>query len=296
MIHAAASPEQTQIGALCPPETTNCSGGPAADPSTRLYGGRVTLDIHNVRTSGGIPRRRYFWVEEQETLPSVSDILGLLAKPAAFDAWAAGVAAGMIENRLGIFAEREGEDGRTIGSIDAGRFADLINDAPRAPARALRDAAALSARLHGLAGRIISGKPVDLRHAGYRLANTVEALQSWLSARQPVPLAVSRVVASRRHRFAGTAGLIARINGVTTLAIFKTGRAAGSSDKLQTAAYALAFEEETGVSIARHAVIRLNETSGDFHEVLYTPAPAAEDAFLCLREFHGVFKGVGEAE
>jgi hypothetical protein len=185
---------------------------------------------------------------------------------------------------------------RAQGNIDVALFADLINGAPRSPRRARRDAAILNARFHDLAAMIIGGKPAPLRNAGHRLTCLTDALKSWLKARQPVPLAVSPTVVSRRHRFAGTAGLVARIGGEIVLVAFKTGRPAGFGERLQTAAYALAFEEETGIRIARHAIVRLDETAGEFSETLSGPSPAVTDAFLCLREFHSLAAKAGETE
>jgi hypothetical protein len=282
MNYVSASPRETHSGAL---RTLR----PEARQTVHLYGGQAVLDVYN-RPRDGMQRRRYALRDKNVELPSVSGILDLLSTPVARDACAAGIAAGVIEERAGIFAEHAGEDGRTIGSIDVGRFTDLINEAPQAPARARRYAGILSARMHEITARIISGKPADLQHAGYRLTNAVEALNAWLKARQPVPLAVSRVVMSQRHRFAGTASLIARIGGVTTLVSFKLGCSNGARDRLQSAAYGLAFEEETGAEFARHAIVRLGESGGKFSEELFEPAPEPQTAFLCLREFYSVFK------
>lgn len=91
----------------------------------------------------------------------------------------------------------------------------------------------------------------------------VQAFQAWAVRVQLKPVLVERVVYSRRHRYAGTLDLLARVDGVLTQIDFKTGKAVYAESHLQAAAYSAALVEMGYLEPVAAIVVRLPKREDD---------------------------------
>jgi hypothetical protein len=127
------------------------------------------------------------------------------------------------------------------------------------------------------------------------------AWEDWANSAALEPVAIEETVWSDRHGFAGTADLVARVDGAMTLLDWKTGKAVYPEAWLQNAAYRVAWNEcsENGrPPVTRGIVVRLPKVEGD-------PAPEAVEVtdyfhwftvFMHAKElWHALFEGEGEA-
>jgi hypothetical protein len=95
-----------------------------------------------------------------------------------------------------------------------------------------------------------------------------QAIKDWWTASNPKVVESETVLVSKRHDFMGTCDLIWLDQGVLTVTDLKTRRAGlGSydSDHIQTGAYAIAYEEMTGLRIARRTIL-LAQDDGTYRE------------------------------
>lgn len=99
-----------------------------------------------------------------------------------------------------------------------------------------RDAAAnQGTKVHNLAEHLVHGERVDVPDA---LAGHVESYVRFLNEWDPEPMLTETVVASRRHRYAGTLDLVAMVGGEVWLFDIKTSRSGIYPETaLQLAAY-----------------------------------------------------------
>ena len=103
----------------------------------------------------------------------------------------------------------------------------------------------------------------------------VLAFQQWAARVQLKPVLIERTVYSKRHRYAGTLDVLARVDGVLTQVDFKTGKAVYAEAHLQAAAYSAALEEMGYLEPVNAIVVRLPKVADDpGFEVVDVPARA----------------------
>lgn len=114
---------------------------------------------------------------------------------------------------------------------------------------------------------IVNGVAVASRHQ-----NAADAFHAWLDAHAIEPLTPEVRLVSRVHGYAGTADLIARVDGVPTLVDFKTSKGVFLEYPVQVAAYKHAAIE-MGLAEAPMAglIARFPKEAGDTFEVADIP-------------------------
>ena len=105
----------------------------------------------------------------------------------------------------------------------------------------------------------------------------VQAFKAWALRVTLKPILIERIVYSKRHRYAGTLDLLARVDGVLTMIDFKTGKAVYHEAHLQAAAYSAALEEMGYREPTQSLIVRLPKVAGD-PPVEVVPVPAARRA------------------
>lgn len=233
------------------------------------------------------PNGRFYEVDG-ELYPSVTHILGAINKPALVP-WAAkqeraavSAAAATLYSELSAAGQQYPASwfatalATKLGSVKAherrlARAGDIGSEAHQAIEWLLRTAL----------GSEAGPKPVISAPA--RIA--VEAFKAWALEVQLKPILIERVVFSKRHRYAGTLDLLARVNGELVTIDFKTGKAVYAEAHLQAAAYGAALAEMGYTTPARALIVRLPKVAGDPPvEVVPVPdAPTLLPVFLATR-------------
>ena len=222
-----------------------------------------------------------FYNVDGELFPSVTHILGAIAKPALVP-WAAKVereacteAATALYDELGAAGQRYPASwfaaalAAKLGTVKAhqrtlARAGDIGTEAHHAIEWLLRTALGAEA----------GPKPVISAPA--KIA--VEAFKDWATRVSLKPILIERIVYSKEHRYAGTLDLLARVEGVLTMIDFKTGKAVYAESHLQAAAYAAALEEMGYREPAQSLIVRLPKVAGD-PPVEVVPVPPRADLF-----------------
>jgi genome maintenance exonuclease 1 len=114
----------------------------------------------------------------------------------------------------------------------------------------------------------------------------VQAFKAWALRVSLKPVLVERIVYSKKHRYAGTLDLLARVEGRLTMIDFKTGKAVYDEAHLQAAAYAAALEEMGYREPAASLIVRLPKVAGDppVEVVPVPPRAALLPVFLATRQ------------
>jgi hypothetical protein len=230
-----------------------------------LAAGGVTLSI--TRQDFGTGRMYEIELPAQTvSLPSVTNILGILGKP-ALPNWAAKV------TREGV-AQLVREGASQGAMSDQQQIADLLKSNGLGHNQQRDSAAERGTGVHEFAQAIADGHDVT------PINPYCKAFLSWWKKENPVVSFTEMTVYSVADGYAGTADL-----GTTThLWDFKTAanpsRKAYESDYLQTAAYRRALRQMTGANLGTGVlVLRENGT----YEPFYSPDPDKdEQAFLNL--------------
>ena len=199
-----------------------------------LYGGRVVLEFD-------MANHRYYVTDlddgRRRPVPGVTSILGVLARPALVN-WAASQAAEYVAENL-----------RPGVPLDEVEIRELADGARMAHRRAQKRAATVGSVVHEWIERYARGR-IGGRRLRVALPENaqarrgVEAFLDWVDAHKVDFLESERRVYSREHGYAGTADLVAVVDGDLVLIDVKTSKGIYPEYELQLAAYWRAIEEE----------------------------------------------------
>ena len=238
-----------------------------------LYGGRVKLEFD--------PGKHSYFVHTENNgagayVPSVTAITGVIGKGGGLLQWGANQATSYLRKQFEQASEEE--------------WAELIHDdklwddARFAHRRMKQEAADIGSQAHKWIESLLRGTEEPLP-ADRQVKSACEAAMRWLSQNIPEALDCERKVFSVRYGYAGTLDKVAVIHGERCVLDWKTGNAIYPEHKIQTAAYAKAYTEETGEEISCRWLIRLGKKDGKFEPVQLTEG--LEDdfkAFLAAKE------------
>ena len=198
---------------------------------------------------------RYFVTDNGETfpVPSVTTILGVVDKPWLIP-WA-------VNNCLSICK------GAIVPDTPyAGMYLDQVWEAAKSGYRKVRqEALDTGTQVHEFLEQYLKNpeKPVlpaeetDVRRA-------VDAAIDWLGKHHVEPVCIERRIYSRKYRYSGTLDKLAYVDGELSLIDWKTAKGIYPEYVLQTAAYLVAYEEETGIKVKKRILIRLGKEDGVF--------------------------------
>lgn len=195
--------------------------------------------------------------------PGTTTITGMLDKPQLV-AWA---------NRLGL----EG--------IDSAQYRDSM--------------AGIGTLTHAMALADLSGQPLSEDLTEYSpkeidlAENAVIKFLDWRKAHDVKPILLETPLVSEEHRYGGTIDCYCLLDGVPTLADFKTGKAIYSEMVFQLAAYRqLLLEHGYPVECVRIVRIGRDETEG-FEERIFGGLDTAWKVFWHLRQIYDLKKQIG---
>jgi hypothetical protein len=230
-----------------------------------------------------------FYNVDGELFPSVTHILGAIAKPALVP-WAAKVEREAVsEAATALYGELSAGGSPYPASWFAAALAAKLGTV-KAHQRTTARAGDIGSEAHQAIEWLLrtalgaEAGPKPVISAPAKIA--VEAFKAWAIKVQLKPILIERIVYSTQHRYAGTLDLLARVNGVLCIIDFKTGKAVYGESHLQAAAYAAALAEMGYVEPVRALIVRLPKVAGDPPvEVVDVPDRAALfPVFLATRQ------------
>lgn len=216
----------------------------------KLYGGEVELHFET---------KRHLYTVGERVVPSVTGITSVMDKPALVP-WAANTCAEYVRQHL--------KPGVALDEVEIEEFAESLRKEWR---KVSRRAANTGTVVHAYAekwARFCMGKGEEpARPVNPAAARGVDAFHSWLDSHTVEFLYAEKKVYSRQYGYAGTVDLVARIDGVVTLADYKTSSGWWEEYDAQVAAYREAVEEELDLGIGRSLGLLFNKETGEFQPV-----------------------------
>lgn len=249
----------------------------AENRETEIYGGRAKVVFnaaaHTYKVVVGDAVYRH---------PSVTTVLKVLNKGDALINWAANQTA----DRILFLGMQMGPD----VSLDATGLAGLVGMARETWRETREDAATIGSHVHDILAHELLGEkweyPTFGDHEKWMLGSVKNAVGAGLKFFKEHSIQIIEVEKPRWspvHGFIGTGDLIACIDGRLAVLDFKTGKGASYPEYYaQTAAYAIAYEEEhPGQHIESRWVVRVGKTGVLAHSERREPEHAIDrDAFL----------------
>jgi hypothetical protein len=221
--------------------------------------------------------------------PSVTTILSCIAKPALV-AWSAKVERELVkEVSARLYEQCQGLQEPITAPQWLLRLEDMLGK-EKAHTKELAKAGEIGSQVHALIEFTLRMELCEKVGPSPALESKAQfAYASWQKWRQSVkfrPILVEFTVVSKKHGYAGTADLLAEVNGVLTLVDWKTGKAVYKEAHLQNAAYREAVRE-MGLGDAKQGLIlRLPKTEADpdFEAVPALPEEPCLKTFLTAKD------------
>lgn len=210
---------------------------------------------------------RFYHIEDQD-LPSVTTILGAIAKPALVK-WAENTArAATIDAAADLYADLS----KIAGAVPMSRPAYIATLAGRlgkakAAERELAKAAEIGSQTHALIewslrralGQVVT-RPATTPPAEWAFM----AFEDWAKSVDLQPIFIEQTVWSHTHGYAGTLDLVAKVHGEITLIDFKTSKGIYAEYDLQSVAYQHALGEMGhGLPAGGGLIVRLPKVETD---------------------------------
>jgi hypothetical protein len=203
-------------------------------------------------------RHRYY-DEKNEPIISVTDITGVMDKP-ALAPWAANCACDYI------LQHREDDD-----------LESLVSKA-RKEWRNVKDKAAdIGSEIHSWVSSWIKGDKLDVPN-DEMIANGITAFLKWQKEHKAKWLESEAMVYSKKYHYAGILDAVAVIDGKTYLVDFKSSKGIYPEMLLQVSGYEIAYNEMKGRRVIDgRIIIKLGKLDGSFE---VRECEEAWDAFL----------------
>lgn len=213
----------------------------------KLYGGEITILFD--------PDKHAYWIQEEKKkrLKGVTTYQNIINKPFLIP-WAVNTTVEYVREHLELL-----RDGTISG--------DEILKLAREEANKQRDIAGeIGKAIHSWIEKHLKGEKPDMPEDNQILLG-VNAFLNWVEDYKVKFLWSEKIVYSRKHGYVGTADLGIKINDQKFLADIKTGNAIYSEIMLQTAAYQMADEEESGEKYKGRIALRISkETEVEYNE------------------------------
>jgi hypothetical protein len=246
-----------------------------------LYNGTVrlrfneNLHVYDVSVKQHPPLPEW---SEPVTVPSVTSILSAVGSEGALVQWAANCAASFVAGRLkpGIVL--------TQNDIDA-----LAGGARVAHSYERDDAARVGRVVHDWIQRYIAADMPESFELpqGLTTRAACEAARQWMKDVRYCPLLTETCIYSRKHGYAGTLDVVGMCSakGVASIVDWKTSKRIYPKYRMQTAAYAKAYSEMTGLRVRHRWIVRIGK-EGELEPLYLPPETLAPDfdAFLTAKD------------
>lgn len=117
----------------------------------------------------------------------------------------------------------------------------------------------------------------------------IEAFRRWEALKEPIWVASEKIIASLKHKVAGTLDSLAILNGKLTLVDFKTSGTVSESFLLQLFGYEILLEE-MGILVEDRVILRIPKDGKDAEELEVNSGEAfrkfCQETFLHCLEIH----------
>lgn len=239
-----------------------------------LYGGEVALVFdeakHRYKVAG-------------ESVPSVTAITGVISKGDGLLNWAVNCAVDYFKNYL--------KPGRALDELE---IMQMCDGAGRAHRRKVETAANIGTLVHSwieahIKHALGQGAAPEEPH-NETVKRSVEAFLEWEKGEEVEYIASERKIFSRKHTYAGTLDVLCRLKGKLTIGDAKTSSGIYVEHHLQTAAYAMAVEEEDGEEVQNRVIWHIDKKRGTctLHDLSREGSGYKADkvAFLAARKLY----------
>ena len=206
------------------------------------------------RVDGGQNGRHYRVEGFSELFPSVTNVLGVISKPALVP-WARNVALQSVRETLTEYMQME------PSVIDADWVASVIDRAKKKPDQVRDEAGDFGTQAHLLIEQIINGLEPDIPP---EMQIVVDNFFGW---RKESGLEISlteTMVYSAKYKYAGAMDALAYRDGRMVAIDWKTSNGLYGEYALQVAAYAKALEEMTGEVVSEAWAVRFGKKAPEF--------------------------------
>jgi hypothetical protein len=275
---------------MTPAEIQQLLSSPGGGRQISLYEGRVNILFD--------PREHaYFRVDGHvpEIVPSVTTVLGVLDKPALVQ-WAANECADYFPRAWDSTEPKpDGEKAIRQWLLETSMKARTASKSVQRTAlnigsvthdlleRFLREhiGETITSRMKLPAPRVgalgPTGPSALTENEMDAVMSCAEAARSWMASHEFKPIKTEAVLYSLLYGYCGTVDTVGLVDGVLTVADWKSSARIYDEYPVQTAAYLEAHFEETGQAAMQRVICRLGKTDGKFEAVSYGPETQADD-------------------
>ncbi len=237
--------------------------------SLKVYGGELTFN-----------EERHVYEFNGTPAAGVTSILKTINKPALIQ-WAASMAANHVKNNW-----REG--------LSKNEIELLCREAATAHNKAKNDAAGIGSEVHSIVEACLKGKPMASPTSEESL-KACNAFLDWRRKTEIKLIAAEQILFSKQWWYAGTADIIAHVDGQVTIADIKTSSGIYPEMFMQIAAYTNALEEmRPDIQIQQWMIVRLDKKSGALEVGRMARQQIYIDAFLRCRELAKAMQTIEE--
>jgi hypothetical protein len=234
-----------------------------------VYGGKLLFnEDEHVYTFNGTP------------VGGVTSILRTINKPALIQ-WAASVAANHVKAHY--------LEGMSKNDMDL-----LCREAATAHNKFKNEAANIGTEVHAVVEASLKGKPLP-RISTEQAMSACNAFMDWRQKADIRPIANEQILFSKQWWYAGTADIIANIDGQLTIADIKTSSGIYPEMFMQIGAYTAALEEmRPEMQIQQWMIVRLDKKTGQLEVGRMARQQIYIDAFLRCRELAKAMQTIEE--
>ena len=211
--------------------------------SNKLYNGQVEIMFND---------DAHIYYKDDKRIPSVTNILQVIAKPALVP-WAAKVTAEYIKSKImaGV-------------PYDELYLNDVFESGKMAHKTQKQSAGSAGTLIHSWIERYIKGEKPEMP-VSEEMVRSVEKFLKWVEEYKVEFVACEGAVYSQKYGFTGTFDFIAKINGELVMGDIKTSSGIWTEYWYQVAAYQLARQEEfPQENFAYRGIIRIDRKVGTF--------------------------------
>jgi hypothetical protein len=182
-----------------------------------------------------------------------------------------------------------------LGAVKAGRtdFDILDKESRGIHRKKASDAASIGTNVHHYAECFFKKLPLPILQTD-EAKRGADAFHKWAEATNVEVLAVERRIYSKEFGYAGTVDLVARINGILSVADYKTSSGIYPEMRLQTAAYQHALQEEKKMEFGPRWIIRFDKKTGEFEDKAFPDFESDFSGFKGALLLHRSLKAMTE--
>lgn len=233
-------------------------------------------------------RGRFYELPDGTKLPSVTNILGVISKPALIK-WSADTERALVlEAAANLYLDIHGTPEMSRVAFITTLQARLGKE--RAGQKLMNAASEIGSQIHAMIEWDLRCKMLEQPGASPHVSDKAMwgymAWQDWAKSVKLRPIHIEQAVWSRTYGYAGTLDLLAEVNGVETVLDWKSGKAVYMESHLQNAAYRHAIREMGHAEPKQGLIVRVpkNETDPEFEVIEANDEKESLDAFLHFLE------------